>query len=268
MFHNYDMLYLFGNLKDKTFTDYGAYKINNTNLFKKIKEYLFKYVRIRENSEYIYPVKIDFHRRFGWIIYGNISKAYLGKCSINGKLNIDIGNRSYFSGTCNLNGHNKLSIGSYVSIAHGLEIFTSNINHPINFSSTFNLESNSRLIEDNITLDLPNFRDEINYLEKKNSITIDNDVWIGRNVMILPGTRISAGCVIGARTIITKDLEPYGVYVGSPARCIKFRFRKEIIEQLLEIKWWDWPLKKIKINKSFFNTDLSSYKNSILKLIK
>ncbi len=68
---------------------------------------------------------------------------------------------------------------------------------------------------------------------------IGNDVWIGYEALVLSGVHIGDGAVIGARAVVTKDVPPYAVAVGNPARIIKYRFRPQIVQQLLIMKWWD-----------------------------
>ena len=74
---------------------------------------------------------------------------------------------------------------------------------------------------------------------------IGNDVWIGTGVMVLGGLTISDGAIIGAGTVVTKDVPPYAVVLGNPGKIKRYRFTKEQIKKLLEIKWWDWDLEKI-----------------------
>jgi len=82
---------------------------------------------------------------------------------------------------------------------------------------------------------------------------IGNDVWIGHNVVILPGVKkIGDGAVIGAGAVVTEDVPPYSVAAGVPAKVIKYRFDKQVIEKLMKIKWWDWPEEKIKENIGLF----------------
>lgn len=75
---------------------------------------------------------------------------------------------------------------------------------------------------------------------------IGNDVWIGCNVVVLAGVSVGDGAVIGAGAVVTKDVPPYAVAVGNPAKVIKYRFRTEIIAGLLETRWWDLPVEEIK----------------------
>lgn len=95
---------------------------------------------------------------------------------------------------------------------------------------------------------------------EKPSVIIGNDVWIGSGCNILEGVTIGNGCVIGAGSVFTKDVEPYSVVVGVPARTIKKRFSDEIIELLEHIEWWNWTDDKIKENIEFLrnepNTDV------------
>jgi len=72
-----------------------------------------------------------------------------------------------------------------------------------------------------------------------NEIIIDNDVWIGSNVIILGGVKIANGSVIGAGSVVTKDTQPYSIYVGNPAKLLKYRFHKKKINELLKSAWWN-----------------------------
>ncbi len=103
-----------------------------------------------------------------------------------------------------------------------------------------------------------------NRFEKKT--LIGNDVWIGANSTILNGILIGDGAVIGANTIVTKDVPPYAIIVGNPGKVVKFRFEKKIIETLLELKWWDFPKEVIQENYEIFKD--SNIENSIRVLSK
>jgi acetyltransferase-like isoleucine patch superfamily enzyme len=82
----------------------------------------------------------------------------------------------------------------------------------------------------------------------KGDVIIGNDVWIGNSAVILSGVTIGDGSVIGANAVVTKNVSPYSIVVGNPAREVKKRFSEEEVEILLKIKWWDWSIQKIKEN--------------------
>jgi len=90
----------------------------------------------------------------------------------------------------------------------------------------------------------------------KGPIIVGNDVWIGTRAIILSDVKIGDGAIIGAGAVVTKDVQPYEIVGGVPARHLKWRFPEHIRKQLLEIRWWDWDDEKIKRNRKFFTTDL------------
>lgn len=79
----------------------------------------------------------------------------------------------------------------------------------------------------------------------KGDVVIGNDVWIGNGVTILSGVTIGDGAVVAARAVVVKDVPPYTVYGGNPAKFIKRRFSKKVSKKLLETAWWEWPREKI-----------------------
>ena len=84
----------------------------------------------------------------------------------------------------------------------------------------------------------------------KGDIVIGNDVWIGFEAVIMAGVTIGDGSIIGTRAVVTKDIPPYTIVGGVPAKPIRQRFSDKVISALLEIKWWDWPDEKIRKNIS------------------
>jgi acetyltransferase-like isoleucine patch superfamily enzyme len=80
----------------------------------------------------------------------------------------------------------------------------------------------------------------------KGDIIIENDVWIGAKSTIMSGVKIHNGSVIGTGSIVTKDVPPYSIVVGNPAKIVKYRFNPKQIESLLKIAWWDWTEDRIK----------------------
>ena len=82
----------------------------------------------------------------------------------------------------------------------------------------------------------------------KGDIHVGNDVWIGYRAMILGAVTIGDGAVVGAGAVVTKDVPPYAVVAGNPARVLRFRFEDAVIAKLLIIRWWDWPRAKVVAN--------------------
>lgn len=137
----------------------------------------------------------------------------------------------------------------------------------IYFGSYCALGQNVRIIGDNHDTSLPAL--QINFYKtmfgtgsypgkiSKGPISIGSDVWIGDNVIILSGVTIGDGAVIGAGSVVTKNIPAYTLAAGVPAKSIRKRFTDEVIEFLLQIKWWTWNEDRIKLNKQFFMTNLN-----------
>jgi virginiamycin A acetyltransferase len=89
----------------------------------------------------------------------------------------------------------------------------------------------------------------------RGDVVIGNDVLIGEGATILSGVKIGDGAVIGACSLVRKDVEPYAIVAGNPARLIRMRFDKETIDSLLKIKWWDWSIERIKANMPLLLSD-------------
>jgi acetyltransferase-like isoleucine patch superfamily enzyme len=130
----------------------------------------------------------------------------------------------------------KVIIGSFCCISN-LTILT-NGNHKYNRVSTFPFAERGWIAKDTKTCSAYGNGD----------IIIGNDVWIGKDVTINSGIKIEDGAIIAANSVVVKDVEPYSVVGGNPARLIKYRFTGEQIQKLLEIKWWEWEDEKIKEN--------------------
>ncbi|RYE15081.1 MAG: CatB-related O-acetyltransferase [Rickettsiales bacterium] len=101
----------------------------------------------------------------------------------------------------------------------------------------------------------------------KGDVIIGNDVWIGDKTTILSGIVIGTGAVIGACTVVSKNIPPYAVVVGNPCRIIKYRFSEKEIEDMLQIKWWEWNDIKIKKNMDDFNLPLQQFIKKYLPII-
>jgi len=96
--------------------------------------------------------------------------------------------------------------------------------------------------------------------KSKGDVVIGNDVWIGTEAVILSGVKIGDGAVIAARTVVAKDVPPYAIVVGNPAKIIKRRFNDEVIGRLLLVKWWEWDDKTIEHNMQLIlNNDVDGF---------
>lgn len=130
----------------------------------------------------------------------------------------------------------KLIIGKFCAIAMGTSFITDDMNHPMDGFSTYPF------------FIFENWNDYTPSPDKRRDTVIGNDVWFGTNSTILPGVNIGDGAIIGACSVVAKDVPPYSIVVGNPAKIVRYRFPDEIVEQLLEIKWWDWNYDKITRN--------------------
>lgn len=132
----------------------------------------------------------------------------------------------------------RLVIGKFCSIACGAKFLFNSANHSLNSLSTYTFP----LFYEEWGLDKNTVASA---WDNKGDIVIGNDVWIGYEAVILAGVHIGDGAIIGARAAVTKDVAPYTIVGGVPAKEIHKRFDEKTITQLREISWWDWPFAKI-----------------------
>lgn len=132
----------------------------------------------------------------------------------------------------------RLIMGKFVQIAHGVQIITSSANHQMDGFSTYPFGVFGEPWSSGYTAEWPN----------KGDTLIGNDVWIGHQAIIMPAITIGDGAVIASGSVVTKDVAPYTIVGGNPAKKIRQRFDDHIISRLLDIKWWDWPIEKINRN--------------------
>ncbi|RXJ84871.1 CatB-related O-acetyltransferase [Arcobacter sp. CECT 8985] len=135
--------------------------------------------------------------------------------------NCDIGSYTYIGKNCNIT---KSTIGRYCSIANNVSIGQGE--HDLTKISTSSLFYNEGY-------------DELT----KESCIVGNDVWVGTDVVILRGVSIGDGAVIGANSVVTKDIPPFAIVAGSPAKLIRYRFNEEKINEIIESKWWSEELR-------------------------
>ena len=139
--------------------------------------------------------------------------------------------------------HDKLVIGKFCSIACGAKFIFTSANHTLKSLSTYPFP----IFFEEWGLDSANITEA---WDKKGDIVIGNDVWIGYEAVILSGVTVGDGAIIGARAVVTKDVPPYAIVGGIPARYIRRRFDEKMVTKLMELKWWEWSDEKIKENLS------------------
>ena len=179
--------------------------------------------------------------------------------------NVSVGDFTYFSDDINPENfeqqithfydfyEDKLIIGKFCQIAKGVIFMMNGANHKMNAFSTYPF-----YIFEGWSAEIP----PINEFSLKGDTVIGNDVWIGEYSTILAGVKIGDGAIIGTRSVVASDIEPYTIVCGNPARPIRKRFDKETIDFLLKLKWWNWSIEKIKQNIDILsNTDIEKLKN-------
>lgn len=140
--------------------------------------------------------------------------------------------------------HERLIIGKFCSIACGVKFLFNCANHTLKSLSTYTFP----LFYEDWGLEKSNVASA---WDNKGDIVIGNDVWIGFEAVILAGVKIGDGAIIGTRAVVTKDVPPYSIVCGIPAKVIRKRYSPDIIEQLLSLRWWDWTKDRIKRNLPF-----------------
>ncbi len=166
--------------------------------------------------------------------------------------NILVGRFSYYSGY--YHGHSfddcarylapdegvdRLLIGSFCSIGSGAAfIMAGNQGHRYDWVSTFPFYWMS---------DVPAFRGAENGFRAAGDTVIGNDVWIGAEAIVMPGVKICDGAVIGTRAVVTRDVGPYSIVGGHPAKEIRKRFDEGLVDLLLELRWWEWSEDQLNI---------------------
>lgn len=181
---------------------------NSYNKRIKYLEFIKKFIPSKRKREQI-KQQIIFLEKTGSVSELNCT---VGKCTYCGK-NVQV----FDTGT---------KIGSFCSLADNINIGLSS--HPLNYLTTSPF----------MYVDLLGYNDKCREIYTK-PVEIGNDVWIGSNVSIMMGVKIGDGAVIGAHALVNKDVPPYAVVAGVPAKILKYRFDEKTIKELLELKWWD-----------------------------
>ena len=164
----------------------------------------------------------------------------------------------YTYGSPNIHWRNedaKLVVGNFCSLGGNVNIYLGG-NHRTDWVSTYPFG--------HIHKDIFNNFDGVGHPSTKGDVTIGNDVCIGSNVTIMSGVTIGDGVVIANNSHVVKKVEPYSLVGGNPSKLIKYRFTKEQIEKLLEIKWWYWDDEKINtFTPLLCNNNIDEFINSV-----
>jgi len=161
---------------------------------------------------------------------------------------IDVGDYSYYDDPAGAQrfqeenvlyhfGPERLVVGRFCAFATGVRFIMNGANHRIDGVSTFPFPIFGAEWAGSFDLlrDLPNRGDTI----------VGNDVWIGYEALVAPGVSIGDGAIVATRSVVTKDVRPYGIVAGNPAVEVRRRFSDSEIETLLEIAWWNWPIERV-----------------------
>lgn len=139
-----------------------------------------------------------------------------------------------------------LIIGKYCSIAGNVQILLGG-NHRTDWVSTYPFGNFNDFKDSGADIE--------GHPATKGDVVIGNDVWLGHGVTILSGVKIGDGACIGALSVVTSNIPPYCVAAGNPIKIIRYRFDNETIDQLLQLKWWDWDHDRIKQNIHFLSSN-------------
>ncbi|WP_233902909.1 CatB-related O-acetyltransferase [Stieleria maiorica] len=138
----------------------------------------------------------------------------------------------------------RLVIGKFCQIAHGVRFITSSANHSMRGFSTYPF-ANFMMNEATTADDMKALFD---VADRKGDTVVGNDVWIGTEAVVMPGVTVGDGAIIGARAVVARDVPPYTVIAGNPAKPVKKRFDDQVTGALRDLRWWDWPIETIQAN--------------------
>jgi len=141
-------------------------------------------------------------------------------------------------------------IGDYCSIADNVQVFLGGYHRP-EWVSMYPFSAFAEWSADCLVS---------NHTVGRGDVVIGSDVWLGSQCVIMAGVTIGHGAVVAAQAVVSKDVPPYGIVAGNPARLVKHRFDEDTVDELLRIAWWDWPAERIRANLDlFFSSDMAGF---------
>lgn len=226
----------------------GIHKVIKYGFFRLIYLLIKQLIIVRKYKQS--KLRIGLNTEFNCVTLGY--KVFVGDNTVLN--NVNIGDYSYVNSNSNIR---NTTIGKFCSIGPQVKIVVGN--HPTNLVSTHpTFYSNNK--------PFLTFSDKM-YFEEYKNVKIGNDVWIGEDVLIPGGIIIGDGAIVTSKAVVTKNVEPYSIVGGVPAKHIKYRFEQEQIKIIQESEWWNWEEDKlIKLKHLFLNPSefiLSVSKNSI-----
>ncbi len=223
-----------------------------------MKQILFLFVKVEKDSihkkiKLLGFIKIKVRRKStpkdNWAKRNKHNKTTVACSLMSEKITVGVGTYGIIDAAFSSNGSEKLTIGNYCSIANGVKFFVSS-EHSYKGLSTYPFK--------------------VFYLghqfeaTSKGDIVVKDDVWIGTNAMILSGVTIGQGAIIGAGAVVTKDVPPYAIVGGNPAKIIKYRFSPEIIEKLVKFNFSKLTEEKIKTLNEKLYIEITEYNVDVL----
>lgn len=201
------------------------------------------YNYLHKSEGYIHPtIKYENLQISGKVKIGEFCK-FPGEVHINASHPVTIGRFTSINGPTQLKTRvHGINIGSFCSIARGVEI--QEYDHPVHLPSTYYMRKNV-------------FGEKVLEVSSKGPIVIGNDVWIGAQSIILSGVNIGDGAIIAANSVVTRDVPPYAIVGGVPAKVLKMRFPSDVINEISKLKWWEWDTDTITRNKMFFTSEVT-----------
>jgi virginiamycin A acetyltransferase len=168
-----------------------------------------------------------------------------------GRANVDVGRYSYYDDPegperffdRNVLHHydfvgDRLVIGAFCAFATGVTFFMNGANHAMSGFSTYPFNIFGSGWE-------RGFDPATWAAENRGDTVVGNDVWIGHEALVLPGSRIGHGAIVAARSVVSGEVPPYAIVAGNPGRVIRLRFDADTVRDLLSLAWWDWPVDRI-----------------------